>query len=365
MKKHIDLIVGARPNFMKAAPLMAELRKYPDRFSPRLIHTGQHYDHNLSQMFFEQLKMPKPDIFLGVGSGTHAEQTAKIMIGLEQEFVKNRPDFVIVFGDVNSTLATAIVAAKLDIRLGHVESGLRSFDNTMPEEINRIVTDRLSDLLFVSEKSGLENLEAEGVHKDKVFFTGNIMIDSLINNFEVADQSDVLSRLMLTPKEYVAMTLHRPANVDSKEIFGKLLAVINKIGEKIPIIFPCHPRAQKNLEEFGLLENINPNALKLITPLGYLDFLKLQSEARFILTDSGGIQEETTYLNIPCITMRNNTERPITVEIGSNIITGVDPEKVLKAANEILEGRGKKGRIPDLWDGKTAERIVAILLQKL
>lgn len=362
--KKIVLVVGARPNFMKSAPLMRELGKYPERFESILIHTGQHYDHKLSQLFFEELKMPKPDIYLGVGSGTHAEQTARIMIGLESELSELRPELVVVFGDVNSTLATAVVTAKLWIKLAHVEAGLRSFDHRMPEEINRIVTDRLSDFLFVSEESGLKNLKSEGVPDSKVFYTGNIMIDSLVSNLAVAGKSDILDRLSLKPREYIAMTMHRPANVDNAEILKSIIAVIKEISKRIPVVFPCHPRTQKRIEEFGLTQS-GDGQFRIVEPLGYLDFLHLQAESRLVLTDSGGIQEETTYLQIPCITMRENTERPATVDVGTNIIAGTDPQKILQSTIQTLDGKGKKGAIPDLWDGKAAVRIVETLSRKL
>jgi len=319
-KFKIVLVVGARPNFMKSAPLMRELQQNTDFFETVLIHTGQHYDYKLSQLFFDELKMPRPDLYLGVGSGSHAEQTASLLIELEKAFMNLSPDLVVVFGDINSTMAAAIVAAKLCIRLAHVEAGLRSFDHTMPEEINRIVTDRLSNYLFVSEPSGLKNLESEGVPKEKVFFTGNIMIDSLVSNLEVAAKSKILERLTLQPENYVTMTMHRPANVDDRESLEALMKGIGIISERMPVVFPCHPRTAKRMQEFGLAANQNGgNGLHLIEPLGYLDFLKLQSNSRLVLTDSGGIQEETTYLGIPCLTMRENTERPATVDIGSNI----------------------------------------------
>jgi len=361
MKRKLALVVGARPNFMKAAPLMRELRKYPDRFEPILIHTGQHYDTKMSDLFFKELGMPLPDVFLGVGSGTHAEQTARIMIEMEKSLVAARPDLTVVFGDINSTMAASIVAAKLAIPVAHVEAGLRSFDSGMPEEINRIVTDRLSDLLFVSEPSGLRNLANEGVSPEKVHFVGNIMIDSLIASLEACHRSTILQQLSLVPKKYVVLTLHRPSNVDNQHILTNLLMAIAEIGRRVPVVFPCHPRTAKEMNKGGVLDRIDPNALRITEPLGYLDFLRLQSESFFVVTDSGGIQEETTYLQIPCITLRYNTERPVTVDEGTNLLIGPEPEKLVQASNEIIAGRSKKGRIPDLWDGKTAERIVSLL----
>ena len=365
MIKRIILIVGARPNFMKAAPLLEKLRSHSDKFEASLIHTGQHYDYELSQLFFEQLKMRPPDIYLGIGSGSHAYQTAQIMMRLEELLIEKKPDMVIVFGDVNSTMAAAIVAAKLCIEVAHVEAGLRSFDNTMPEEINRIVTDRLTKYLFVTEESGKRNLIHEGVPDENIYFVGNIMIDSLINSLSLADGSDILNRLGLKSREYAALTLHRPSNVDDRLVLENLLAVLENVGRKAPVIFPCHPRTMKNLNEFGLLGKYNEDALRIIEPLGYLDFLKLQKESRFVLTDSGGIQEETTYLGIPCLTLRNNTERPITVESGSNTITAIDAAKIYEAVDQILKGSYKAGTVPELWDGKTAERIVNILSKEL
>jgi len=365
MPKKIALVVGARPNFMKAAPLMRRLQSFPDRYRPILVHTGQHYDHKMSQLFFDELGMPRPDIYLGVGSGSHAEQTAKIMIELEKMFAVDRPDLVVVFGDVNSTMATAIVAAKMVIKLAHVEAGLRSFDPEMPEEINRIVTDRLSNLLFVSEPSGLVNLKNEGVVQDQIFFTGNIMIDTLVAHLQTCESSRVLDDLGLKPGQYTVMTLHRPSNVDDPETLNELLAAVAEIGLTAPVIFPCHPRTAKEMNRNGSLDRVDSRALRVLEPLGYLDFLRLQSQARLVLTDSGGVQEETTYLQIPCLTMRYNTERPVTVTEGTNQLVGSDPAKLRKAAREILSGRVKKGRIPRLWDGHTAERIVAVLDEKL
>lgn len=365
MRKKIALIVGARPNFMKAAPLIKRLRQNENTFESFLIHTGQHYDRQLSELFFEQLGMPEPDRYLGVGSGSHAEQTAKIMIELEKTFLELKPELVVVFGDVNSTMAAAIVASKLCIKIAHVESGLRSFDNTMPEEINRIITDRLSDYLFVTEPSGLKNLQNEGVSADKIFFTGNIMIDSLVSNLDKANSSQILNNLSLEPNSYATVTVHRPSNVDNSATLAGLLKVLATVGEKMPVVFPCHPRTKKRIVEFGLLDKVPNGNVKIIEPLGYLDFLKLQSGSKIVLTDSGGVQEETTFLQIPCVTMRENTERPVTVDIGSNVLCGSDPERIIGAANELLSGNGKKFSIPELWDGKTSNRIVDILKERL
>lgn len=358
MPTRVALIVGARPNFMKAAPLMKKLREQPDIFDPLLIHTGQHYDHKLSTLFFEQLRMPKPDHYLGVGSGSQAEQTAKLLVELEICFTKLGPELVVVFGDVNSTLAASLVASKMGIKIAHVEAGLRSFDMSMPEEINRIVTDRLSDYLFVSEPSGLENLRREGVTEDRIFFTGNIMIDSLTANLDKSRNSDILDQLELKPKEYAVLTLHRPANVDDHTVLEKLFNAINSVSSLLPIAFPCHPRTRKELQQNGMLERFAGGRMKVIEPLGYLEFLRLQSEALMVLTDSGGIQEETTYLGVPCITLRENTERPITIVVGTNVLVGNDESKIKKAVREVIDGTFKRGEIPEHWDGQTAERIV-------
>ncbi|UCD65218.1 MAG: UDP-N-acetylglucosamine 2-epimerase (non-hydrolyzing) [Candidatus Zixiibacteriota bacterium] len=350
---------------MKAAPLMEGLQKSGDHFETVLVHTGQHYDHNLSQLFFEQLKMPRPDSHLGVGSDTHARQTARMMVELEKELTALEPDLVVVFGDVNSTLAAAIVCAKLGIKLAHIEAGLRSFDNTMPEEINRIVTDRLSDLLFVSEDAGLANLRREGVDESKVFFTGNIMIDTLAGHLEAARTSQVLKELSLEPRTYAVLTMHRSANVDDSGVLSRLMGCLAEVSERLPVIFPCHPAAAKRIEEFGILDRRHDGNLRLLQPLGYLDFLKLQAESRLVLTDSGGIQAETTYLGIPCITLRTTTELVATVEIGTNRLCGSDPLMIRSQVDAILNGGGKRGQIPPLWDGCTAERIVGVFNKRL
>ncbi|WP_456408311.1 non-hydrolyzing UDP-N-acetylglucosamine 2-epimerase [Caldithrix abyssi] len=358
-------VVGARPNFMKIAPIQREMSKYSN-IKPVLVHTGQHYDKRMSKFFFNDLQLPEPDIYLGVGSGTHAEQTAKIMTHFEKILNEEKPDLVLVVGDVNSTAACSLVAAKMNTKIAHVEAGLRSFDRTMPEEINRLVTDVLSDLLFVTEKSGLENLKREGIADHKVHFVGHVMIDSLIYFKPKADQSAILDELNLTPGEYGVITLHRPSNVDNKQNFEKLLNAFAQIEQRLPLIFPIHPRSQKMIDQFGLREKVEKMSnLRLLDPLGYLDFMKLLHNAKLVLTDSGGIQEETTFLGIPCITMRENTERPITVEIGTNVLVGTDTQRIVLEAEKILDGNAKKGQIPELWDGHAAERIVKIISESL
>ena len=358
-------IAGARPNFMKIAPLMAEMHRHAE-IEPMLIHTGQHYDKKMSKLFFDELGIPKPDIDLGIGSGRHGEQTGKIMIEFEKAVLELRPDLVVVVGDVNSTIACSLVAVKLGIPVAHVEAGLRSFDRDMPEEINRILTDRISALLFVTEKTGVENLKKEGIPEDKVHFVGNVMIDTLLTHLERAKGSKVLSELQVESGDYAALTLHRPSNVDSPEALGNILSALQVIQEQIRIIFPVHPRTRARIREFGFAHKVEsmPN-LRLTEPLGYLDFLKLTSEAKFVLTDSGGIQEESTVVNVPCLTLRENTERPVTIEQGSNILVGLDRERIIEESLEIIRGEGKRGRRPDLWDGKAAVRIVDIIVRYL
>ncbi len=358
-------VVGARPNFMKIAPIQREMAKYPN-IQPVLVHTGQHYDERMSKLFFDDLQLPKPDIYLDVRSGSHAVQTAKVMMAFEEVLQKEKPDLVIVVGDVNSTAACSMVAAKMHTKIAHVEAGLRSFDRRMPEEINRLVTDVLSDFLFVTEKSGLENLKHEGIDDSKVHFVGHVMIDSLIYFEPMAAKSPILENMGLQPREYGVITLHRPSNVDNKENFLKLLNAFEVIEKQMPLIFPIHPRSQKMIDQLGLREKVEKmHNLRLTEPLGYLDFMRLLHNAKLVLTDSGGIQEETTYLGIPCITMRENTERPITVEVGTNVLVGTDTERIIAEAQKVLDGNAKKGQIPELWDGKAAERIVRILNEKL
>ncbi len=368
------LVAGARPNFMKIGPLVKEMEKFKE-IKPVIVHTGQHYDYEMSAIFFKDLDIPKPHIYLGVGSGLHGEQTGKVMIEMEKQIIKHRPDVVVVVGDVNSTLATAIVASKLHVPVAHVEAGLRSFDKTMPEETNRKVTDVLSEYLFTTEESGNENLRREGVLDDKIHFVGNIMIEAIINakcktqprltelggmqnvKLSINNLQSTISNLQ---SPYALLTLHRPSNVDNRDNLIRILDAIVEISRRIHLIFPMHPRTSKMIREFKLLEKLN--SLYVIKPLGYLEFIALEERAKFVLTDSGGMQEETTYFGIPCLTIRENTERPVTIIKGTNKLVGTNKEKIIEESYKILDGYGKKGSIPPLWDGKTAERIVDILL---
>jgi UDP-N-acetylglucosamine 2-epimerase (non-hydrolysing) len=357
-------IVGARPNFMKIAPIYAEMKRRDSEFLPIIVHTGQHYDAAMSDSFFIDLGMPKPDVHLNVGSASHAVQTAKIMMEFEPIVLEHKPDWVLVVGDVNSTIACTLVCAKLGIKVAHVEAGLRSFDRTMPEEINRILTDSISDLLLTPSPDGNENLKKEGIPDEKVKLVGNVMIDSLLRNLKIAESSIIREELNLTENKYAVMTLHRPSNVDNKETFSGLLEALLKISERLPIIFPAHPRTRGKIEEFGFSEKVENSNIKLIEPLGYLDFMRLYSGAKLVLTDSGGLQEETTALGIPCLTLRENTERPITIEMGTNILVGTNPDKIKQTAFDVLANNNNKdAKIPPLWDGKTAERICDALLE--
>ncbi len=361
----VIIVAGARPNFMKVAPLVAAMKRRPSQFQPILVHTGQHYDANMSDAFFRDLGLPAPDIHLGVGSASHAAQTAAIMQAFEPVVLKEKPDWVIVVGDVNSTLACALVCAKLSIKVAHVEAGLRSRDRTMPEEINRLLTDQISDLLFTPSSDADANLGAEGIPAERIRLVGNIMIDSLLANLERAKDSRLRAELAVADKDYALLTLHRPSSVDNRESFTRILDALEQISARLPIVFPIHPRARKMLSKYGLSDRIEQMAgLRLIEPLGYLDFLSLMSGARVILTDSGGIQEETTVLGIPCVTLRENTERPITVETGTNTIVGTDTGKIVAATFSALEKQLEKDQhsLPPLWDGHTAERILAALI---
>ena len=362
-------VVGARPNFMKIAPLMAEYRRRSG-IEPLLVHTGQHYDEKMSDLFFRELGIPEPDFNLEIGSGSHAVQTAEIMKAFEPVVLEHNPDAVLVVGDVNSTIACGLVAVKLGVKLIHVEAGLRSFDRTMPEEINRVLTDSISDLLFCTERAGVDNLLAEGVASDKIHLTGHVMIDTLLSHLERAQQSTILDDLQrqgcLNGDGFAVLTLHRPSNVDDRETFSRILDALEVIQRDLPILFPVHPRTRKNLATLGLQTRVDALVnLHLLDPIGYLDFLKLQASARIVLTDSGGIQEETTVLKVPCLTLRENTERPVTAEIGSNQMVGTDPDRILAAYRRALCGDWRAPQIPPLWDGKAAERIVDILLKKL
>jgi UDP-N-acetylglucosamine 2-epimerase (non-hydrolysing) len=354
----ITNIVGARPNFMKMAPLLREMRRYPE-IQATLIHTGQHYDDAMAGQFFQDLELPPPDVSLEVGSGTHAYQTAEVMKRLEPVLVGQRPHVVVVVGDVNSTLAGAVTAVKLGIPVAHVEAGLRSFDRSMPEEINRLLTDAISEHLFVTEESGRENLLREGVDQGKIHMVGNVMIDSLDQSRHLWERSDVLTRVGLTRGRYGVVTLHRPANVDDPATLRGLLKALGEISRQLPLLFPVHPRTRQRLEAEGLAE---ADGLRYVAPLGYLDFIGLVAGARLVLTDSGGLQEETTALGVPCLTLRDQTERPITVVEGTNRIVGTSPDRILVEASRILtEQLSLSVARPALWDGRASERIVAIL----
>ncbi len=354
--KSVACIVGARPNFMKIAPIMEEFGRHP-RFRARLIHTGQHFSPEMSDAFFQDLGMRKPDEFLGVASGSQTEQTASMMCALEKSFLENRPDLVVVVGDVTSTVAATLVASKLQIPVAHVEAGLRSFDRRMPEEINRLVTDTVSDYLFVSEPSGMRNLRAEGVPEEKLFFVGNVMIDSLLRFRERALQSDILERLRLEPKKYALVTLHRPANVDDLAQLRRMTDLLTAVSHRLPVVFPIHPRTRQRMADGQIVTD----GLTLTPPLGYLEFLALMAQCRFVLTDSGGIQEETTVLGVPCLTLRDNTERPVTIEEGTNRLVGTDPAAARIAVEELLSNGFTPGRVPELWDGHASARIVDVL----
>ena len=352
-------VVGARPNFMKIAPVMHEMRQRPQRIDPLLVHTGQHYNESMSDSFFEDLEIPRPDVNLEVGSGSHSEQTARVMIAFEQVLLRHPADWVVVVGDVNSTMAAAIVASKQLVRVAHVEAGLRSRDRSMPEEINRVITDALADLLLTPSRDASENLLREGIDAQKIRFVGNIMIDTLYRNLERARGSSILVRLGLEPRGYCAMTLHRPSNVDDRETFSGILDALEVISERLPVVFPIHPRTRGRLEQFGLVERVRTRGSIVLTePLGYLDFLQLYSNSRLVLTDSGGVQEETTVLGVPCLTLRENTERPITVTEGTNRVVGNNPENIKSEALAALDRPASPARVPELWDGHTAARIV-------
>jgi UDP-N-acetylglucosamine 2-epimerase (non-hydrolysing) len=364
-------VVGARPNFMKIAPIMRALDAHP-ALEPLLLHTGQHYDAAMKDAFFVQLGIPEPDVDLGVGPGSHAVQTAEIMRRFEPALERLAPDAVLVVGDVNSTIACSLVAAKRGVPVVHVEAGLRSFDRSMPEEINRVLTDQIADLLFTTEPDGARNLQREGVDTGRIHFVGNVMIDTLRYNRERAERpAQVLAALphadvfLDSPTGYGLVTLHRPSNVDDERILRGLLGALRELATTVPLVFPVHPRTRARIDAFGLTTLVETPRIALLEPLGYLQLLGLMAQARLVLTDSGGLQEETTALGVPCLTLRENTERPVTVECGTNTVVGVDPARVLAAAADILATGGKRGRVPELWDGRAAERIAAAMAEWL
>ncbi len=356
-------VVGARPNFMKMAPLMAEYAKHPSLFAPLLVHTGQHFDDGMSDIFFRQLGMRKADAHLGVNSGNHAQQTARVMMEMDGFLQSNPTDLVVVVGDVNSTMAATLVAAKRNIPVAHVEAGLRSFDRAMPEEVNRVVTDALSDYCFTHSEEANVNLRREGVAADKIFFAGNVMIDSLLRLKEESRHSTIRKTLGVEGA-YALLTLHRPSNVDTQSTLAGILGAVRQIQQDIAVVFPVHPRTKKRMQEFGLWEEAEGmRNLKLADPIGYLDMLHLTAHAKVVLSDSGGVQEETTLLGVPCLTLRENTERSVTVTEGTNILVGSDPKRILDEFRNITGSGGKRGRIPEKWDGKAAERIIRVLIE--
>ena len=362
-------VVGARPNFIKVAPLLSAMQEYGETFQSVLVHTGQHYDYQMSRLFFEELEMPDPDEFLNVGSGTHAEQTARVMLAFEPVVVKHHPDWVIVVGDVNSTLACALVCAKLNVRLAHVEAGLRSWDRSMPEEINRLLTDQLADLLFTPSRDGDANLLREGIPPEKIHFVGNVMIDTLVKMLPRALHRPVLEHLGLKIRGYILVTLHRPSNVDQPETLLEILQALDEIGQDYPVVFPVHPRTRQQIDRLG--GSWQPHHIRLLEPLGYLDFLALENAASLVLTDSGGIQEETCSLGVPCLTLRPTTERPVTIQSGLNRLVASRRPAILSAVKDALAvqaslsgqaDRKMDHQPPELWDGHAARRIVRVLL---
>ncbi len=361
MRPKVIFVAGARPNFIKVAPLLEVFRE-KRFFNPVLVHTGQHYDFKMSSIFFKDLAIPKPDIYLNVGSGSHAVQTAKILRTFEPVLLKEKPALVVVVGDVNSTLACSLAASKRHIPVAHVEAGLRSFDRSMPEEINRIATDRISDFLFVTERSGIENLKKEGVSHHKIFFVGNVMIDTLRASLPAIARSNVLKKYKLTKQSYAVVTLHRPSNVDSEGSLQNIVRVLRQIGSQTRLVFPVHPRTASQIRRFGL-ETIFKQIPGLVRtePAGYIDFIRLVRDSSFVLTDSGGIQEEASVLHVPCLTIRENTERPCTVNQGTNALVGLNQKQIFSAVRKIMNGSWRKGIVPHLWDGRSASRIHTVL----
>jgi len=365
----IASIVGARPNFIKLAPVSLAIKEHNknsnNQIKEVIIHTAQHYDDNISKIFFKELNIPEPHYNLGVGSGPHGWQTGEMLKRIEKVLIKEKPDILLAYGDTNSTFAGALAAAKLYIPVAHVEAGLRSFDREMPEEINRILTDAVSDYLFITEESANKNLCREGILKEKIFFVGNVMIDTL-KKFKIkSNKLKTSEKLGLKKHKYALLTMHRPSNVDDKDSLKRILNALLKISKRIPVYFPAHPRTKKHIKLFGFQKYFSDSNIMLAEPIGYLDFLNLMINSRFVLTDSGGIQEETTILNIPCLTLRKNTERPVTITDGTNTIVGDDTDKIIQEANKIINGKYKQGKTPKFWDGKAAQRIVKILKERL
>jgi UDP-N-acetylglucosamine 2-epimerase (non-hydrolysing) len=362
----VVVVAGARPNFMKIAPVIEAMSGHPEVFATKLVHTGQHYDETMSQSFFDALGLPKPHIDLGVGSGGHGEQTGRIMIEFEKVLLEENPDLVVVVGDVNSTMACAITAKKLGIKVAHVEAGLRSRDMEMPEEINRLCTDVLCDFLFTTDELASQNLRQEGADDSRIFFVGNVMIDTLMKHRELARRDGTLEGLGLEKKGYALVTLHRPSNVDDPVVLRALLEVLMDLSRAMPVVFPVHPRTRARIEHAGLKNSVAAEKrMMMLEPLGYIPFLSLTMNARMVLTDSGGLQEETTVLGVPCLTIRRNTERPITCSQGTNRLVGNDPGVIREAIGEVLAGRGAVPAIPEKWDGRAAERIVEVLVERL
>lgn len=364
MARKIMCVVGARPNFMKMAPLMAAFRDPADQFECTLVHTGQHYDVAMSDVFFSQLGMPAPDVQLGIGPGTQGSQTGRMMAAIETVVSDKRPDLIVVVGDVNSTLAATLVGAKAGVPVAHVEAGLRSFDRRMPEEINRIATDALATFLFATEEDGVANLRREGVHDDRIFLVGNVMIDTLIALMPRIHQRKVASELGLTSKGYGVVTLHRPSNVDEEGVLARWVSVLERISSSLPLVFPAHPRTAARLADAGLTRRLARSGVRVIEPLPYVEFISLVADSILVLTDSGGIQEETTVLGIPCLTLRDSTERPVTVKLGTNTLVGIEPEAAFSAVERVLSNPPTSHTVPPLWDGRAAERIAQILRGK-
>lgn len=361
--RKVFLVAGARPNFMKIAPLWRDFQKHADVLDTRIIHTGQHYDGKMSDVFFSQLGLPEPHYNLGVGSGTHGKQTADILAKVEEVILADKPDLLIVVGDVNSTIAAALAAVKCGVKVAHIEAGLRSFDMSMPEEINRILTDRISDYLFVSEPSGLENLRNEGTDMRKVHHVGNVMIDTLAYHLDHIKSLNICSKYKLTNANFAVITLHRPANVDNAKSLGILIEIVNDLSKRMPVVFPMHPRTRHKVNEYGLADLIHNDGHVVVTePLGYFEFMSLVTDAKLVLTDSGGIQEETTWLGISCITLRESTERPLTITHGTNQLATLSKQEVNKALDRALTLDKHAYQPPVLWDGAAAKRIADVLL---